>query len=94
MREGGGPTAQVEERTPMKKQAKFTPDVMIHNTRKQKAAELIRLLEEGPLFNTGFYSEFNVEVANRQFQLWSQAWIIPIVKRLVPELKVKNHENL
>lgn len=60
-------------------------------TRKQKAEELLKMLTEGPSFSKPFpfEGEFTIEEATRQFKLWSESWIIPVVKELVPELRKK-----
>lgn len=53
----------------------------VNNTRKQKAAELLRTLEQGPHLDCGR------DDADRQVRTWLETWIIPRVKELVPELR-------
>ncbi len=63
----------------------------IHGTRKQKAAELLRLLTEGPSFSEPFDgSPFTEAQATEQFQRWSASWILEDLKALVPELRKKS----
>lgn len=65
------------------------------NTKKQHAKELMEILERGPAFyspyletgSDGGPEEFDVLVAKRQFHIWCRTWIIPVVKRLIPELR-------
>jgi hypothetical protein len=59
----------------------------VSDTRKQKAAELVRRLTDGPSWS--IFSQLNPEEATRQFKLWSSSWILPVVRELVPELRVK-----
>ena len=63
----------------------------IHDTRKQAAVELMQLLTEGPSFSDTFFvgEKFSQKEATDQFQLWSNTWVIPLVKRLVPEFRKK-----
>jgi len=60
-------------------------------TRKQEAKELMERLERGPSLHEPFFGEgeFNAKEAEKQFGIWCRTWIIPVVKRLVPELKEK-----
>jgi hypothetical protein len=60
----------------------------VTNTRKQRAAALLRTLETGPCL--GFSGmKMSPDEARRDTQLWLRTWVIPEVKRLVPELKPK-----
>lgn len=60
-------------------------------TRKQKAAELLKLLHQGPAFSKPFDgSEFTPEEAARSYKVWAETWVIPELKKLVPELREKN----
>ena len=52
-------------------------------TKKQQARELLRLLEEGPSM-TGESPEFS-EQFKQHYRLWADTWIIPKVKRLLPD---------
>ena len=56
------------------------------DTRKQQAKELLDRLERGPAFDK-IFQELTEDEATRQYTLWVNSWIIPMVKRLVPELK-------
>lgn len=63
------------------------------DTRKQKAIELLRMLESGPAFS---YDVFPLENPNkpdneisRSYRIWVNSWIIPIIKELIPELRKK-----
>jgi hypothetical protein len=51
----------------------------VTGTRKQKAAELLRILRNGP--------SLNIPVAEDEVHEWLDTWVIPKVKELVPELK-------
>jgi hypothetical protein len=58
------------------------------NTRRQKAAELLRLATNGPSFSAhADGSAFTVEEAARQFKNWSESWVKPLMDDLVPELQ-------
>lgn len=61
------------------------------DTRKQQAAELVRILEQGPAFHKVFQSGmyFTPEQAKEQYDTWVRSWVLPPVKRLIPELKKK-----
>ena len=63
----------------------------ITNTRKHKARELMRLAALGPaLFNTKNPQEtITQEKFHSFYKLWSETWILPALKKLVPELKPK-----
>lgn len=63
----------------------------VYDTRKQKAAELLRLVEQGPSFSHWNYAERKhpESTAKAHFKVWSESWVIPLVKELVPELRVK-----
>lgn len=61
----------------------------IHNTRRQKASELIKRLERGPIFDEPYEKPWNDDRDGfpAQYKLWCESWIIPAVKELVPELR-------
>lgn len=66
----------------------------VHDTRKQKAAELLRMVTNGPRFSLGFpYNgpdrDKYLKMAEADYQLWSSSWILPKLKELIPELKEK-----
>ncbi len=61
----------------------------VTGTRRQMALELIRMLETGPALydpHTGVNIEPRIM---EQYRLWARTWIIPKVKKLVRELKLK-----
>ena len=60
----------------------------INGTRKQKATELLRTLEQGPVFYSARL--MTVQEAQEHVHLWLNSWIIPKVKELVPELRRQN----
>lgn len=68
----------------------------IHNTRKQKAAELLKLAERGPSMDATFEpwlkedqrEKFEAVCENR-YKVWAATWLVPLVKELVPELHEK-----
>jgi len=60
----------------------------VHNTRRQRAAELLRRLEEGPAFSSSLFNEaFTKATAADDYRIWVTSWVIPVVKQPVPELK-------
>lgn len=58
-------------------------------TRKQKAKSLIRRLSEGPYFSIYDSNHPLSKKIKEEFVAWSESWVIPIVKELVPELRKK-----
>jgi len=67
-----------------------------NNTRQQRAVELMKMLERGPiLFVRQPGVPFGVEdgEAEASVRIWLRSWIIPLVKQLVPELKEKNNDD-
>ncbi len=67
----------------------------ITGTKKQKALELLQRLEDGPSFRKGIRSEeYSPEQARKDYEIWAKSWIIPEAKRLIPELKRMNLDNL
>lgn len=64
-------------------------------TRKQRAAELLKTAAAGPSYSMTFSSagltEEQKEIVEAElkyrYQLWSGSWILPDLKKLVPELK-------
>ena len=60
-------------------------------TRKQKAAELMKLIEDGPILSSFTVDEFTTEEAQAQTRLWLASWVRPLVEDLVPELKEPRH---
>lgn len=61
----------------------------VHGTRKQIAAEFLRMIQEGPSFSDHFVDEFTAEEATQQYRRWAESWIVHPAKTLIPELKVK-----
>lgn len=65
----------------------------VRDTRKQKARELLRTATEGPHFSMGFPFDNSaerdkyIELAKKDYRLWSSSWIIPRLKELIPELR-------
>lgn len=67
----------------------------LDNTRKLRAAKLLRMLEDGPTFSplsltcdqTG---RKPFEIYSEDYRRWAQSWIIDELKYLVPELKDAN----
>ncbi len=59
------------------------------HTRKQKAQRLLELLEKGPVFSDYTQSSVMDQSPSAQFKRWSTCWVLPIVRELVPELKVR-----
>lgn len=61
------------------------------NTRKQRSAELLSRLEEGPEFSAlhlaASNTPFSPAEAARQYKLWAESGVIGEVQRLVPELR-------
>jgi len=63
----------------------------ILGTRKQKAAVLLKRLQNGPTFSgfgfTGVTVEQAIEEASAQFRRWSASWVLEDLKALIPELR-------
>lgn len=63
---------------------------MSRRTRKQRAVELLSMLEHGPAFSNlwGDKEWDDPEYgAAAQYRLWARSWILREVKDLVPELR-------
>ena len=58
----------------------------LRDTRKHAARELLGLLQAGPHFS-GRPNTVTTSEASAQFKIWSDSWVMPLVRRLVPELK-------
>jgi hypothetical protein len=68
----------------------------VTNRRVDKAAELMRLLQNGPSFSNLDFKLSNKAphiIASDGTKLWLNSWVIPLVKELVPELKEKREQN-
>ena len=69
-------------------------------TKKERAKELLHRAESGPAFSMTFVDldltwderKLIEAEATRCYKLWSSTWLIPDLKRLVPQLK-ENHET-
>lgn len=59
------------------------------NTRKQRAAELLAMLERGPSLRISGFAPLTVKEIQEGYKLWVETWVIPELKALVPELKGK-----
>jgi hypothetical protein len=58
------------------------------NTRKQRAKNLLRLLETGPVYTPHVGpNPFTVDEATERYKTWVNSWILPEVKDLIPELR-------
>lgn len=63
-------------------------------TRKTRAAQLLKRLRSGPCFSDpSVYGQpenrVNTAEASRQFRNWSESWILDELKYLIPELREK-----
>ena len=56
-------------------------------TRKEAAATLLKRATNGPFFS-GVSQDARAE-ATRVYQLWAETWVVPLLHRLVPELREK-----
>lgn len=54
-------------------------------TRKQKALELLQLANDGPCFERD-----STCPPEKLYRIWSQSWLIPLLRKLVPELREKH----
>lgn len=62
----------------------------VFGTRRHKAMDLLKRLEEGPSFSNNYDgTPFTAAQASEQYKRWSQSWILHDLKKLVPELKEK-----
>jgi len=64
----------------------------VHGTRKQKANELLRMVTNGPSFSLDFPHQSTerdkyLKLAEKDYRLWANSWIIPKLKELVSELE-------
>ena len=60
----------------------------VHNTRLQKACDLVNTVKKGPAFSSAWgNSPFSVEDAKEDYKIWSTSWILPKLLELIPELK-------
>lgn len=65
--------------------------VKIVGTRKQKAQELLRLVETGPAFRPALGEDFMSETrAEERYREWAANWLIPLIEKCVPELHYRN----
>jgi hypothetical protein len=61
-------------------------------TRKQHAAELLRLIENGPSLGGLCIGPFTHEEAMQRTKLWLATWVLPEVLALVPEARERRAE--
>lgn len=63
----------------------------IHGTRKQRAAELLERVKNGPSFSEPVWKgvPFTALEASIQYRRWAESWIVPELQELVAELKKK-----
>ncbi len=54
----------------------------VYDTRKQRAIELLERLRRGP-------AHLEQSTPLESYQLWAESWIVPELKKLIPELKEK-----
>jgi len=62
----------------------------VDGTRKQRAAELLKRLENGPAFSSTFGALADKNAANEArdtYQLWAKTWVLGELRDLVPELR-------
>ena len=64
----------------------------IYNTKKQRAEELLKRLQQGPSFVGYKNSELTQKEVERRVKIWLDSWITPEVIRLIPQLK--DHEYI
>lgn len=57
------------------------------NTRKQRAAKLLEIVSRGPDFDDAFSHRYGPHQARDQYLLWVESWVVPELKRLIPELR-------
>lgn len=56
-------------------------------TRRERAQELLATLEHGPEFDATFVSGYKPMHARDQYLIWVETWVVPEVKKLIPELE-------
>jgi hypothetical protein len=61
------------------------------NTRKQRAAELLKKLTNGPAFDETPGRPLSLDEIKSQYRIWSESWILDELKELVPELRERNN---
>lgn len=63
-------------------------------TRKFAAEELIERLAKGPVFHPVPPScTLPPGEVDRQYQIWVKSWILPVVEKLIPELRHKGNSD-
>ena len=71
---------------------------MSQETLKQKSEKLWGLLERGPDTDPFFQTSHGLTVETedaikdeirRSYKLWSESWVLPLLKKLIPSLKDK-----
>lgn len=61
----------------------------VYDTRRHKAKALLDRLTRGPSFSSAPGEDLWEGEAARQFRNWSESWVLPVLKELVPELREK-----
>lgn len=61
----------------------------VHDTRRQRATELLRLCTHGPSFSMIGRESYSPEIATSSYRLWASSWVVPLLHQLVPELREK-----
>ena len=62
---------------------------MLNGTRKQRAAELRKMVERGPSMFMG-YEALTEAQFKYHYQLWVETWVLPELDNLIPELRQAN----
>lgn len=62
-------------------------------TRKQRAAELLRRVKDGPCITSYAFTPEIDEIWKRHYKLWADSWIVPALHELVPELRPEKDSN-
>jgi hypothetical protein len=65
------------------------------NTRKQKIAELTRMIKDGPAFSSLIMpgGQFDQSMTSEDYQRWAETWVMPLINDLVPELKKQKKDR-
>jgi hypothetical protein len=56
-------------------------------TRAEAASELKERVLRGPVFSDFAGIAFTKDRATEEYQRWAESWVLPLIERLVPELK-------
>ena len=55
----------------------------MNRTKKQRVADLARLMRNGPSLSS-FFEQYTPERAEQDVKLWLESWVIPELQELVP----------